>query len=227
MTKRKIIFTFIAIFLTVFGAQAQFETDNNGNPENWCRNGLFPQASGSFRIAKITGARNEKVFFYNDFEEDCPKSASCKTKSYVIPNDEVIVSRTYGNFACSWYQPKKGSETVGWISLDKIEFKESEQNSAWIGDWMFYDNSIKIAPMKLDGKVKITGNAFWKGLGDNIHIGEIDFSGVPENNKLGLGEEGEYECRVKMQRIGKYLIVSDNLNCGGANVSFNGIYRRK
>lgn len=206
---------------------APLEYANNGNPVNWCRNGLFPKDSENFRIAKITGAKNEKVFFYKDDNENCPKSANCKMKSYVIPSDEVIISRTYGNFACSWYQPKKGSETVGWISLDKIEFIESERNTPWIGDWEFYDNSIKIAPMKLDGKVKITGNAFWRGLGDNIHIGKIDFSGIPENGKLSLGDEGEYECRVKMQRVGQFLIVSDNLNCGGANVSFNGIYRRK
>lgn len=205
---------------------APLQYANNGNPVNWCRNGLFPKDSENFRIAKITGTKNEKVFFYADDNENCPKSANCKMKSYVIPNDEVIVSRTYGNFACSWYQPKKGSETVGWIELSKLDFVENAENLPWIGDWNFYDNSIKIAPMKLDGKVKITGNAFWKGLGDNIHIGEIDFSGIPENNKLSLGDAGEYECRVKMQRVGKFLIVSDNLNCGGANVSFNGVYQR-
>ncbi len=227
MKKRKIILTFLICFLTVLGASAQVETGDDGNPVNWCRNGFFPKSSENFRIAKIKGAKKEKVFFYNDEKEDCPKNVNCKTKSYIIPNDEVIVSRTYGDFACAWFQPKKGSETVGWIALDKLGFVENNQKLPWVGDWTFYDNSIKIAPMKLDNKMKITGNAFWKGIGDNIHIGEIDFSGVPETNKLSLGEEGEYECRVKMQRIGKFLVVSDNLNCGGANVTFNGIYQKK
>lgn len=227
MKKRTIILTFLMIFLTALIVSAQVETGDDGNPVNWCRNGLFPKSSENFRIAKITAAKNEKVFFYNDENEDCPKNANCKTKSYVIPNDEVIVSRNYGDFACAWFQPKKGSETVGWIALEKLKFVDNNQTLPWIGDWTFYDNSIKIAPMKLDNKVKITGNAFWKGLGDNIHIGEIDFSGIPENNKLSLGDEGEYECRVKMQRVGKFLIVSDNLNCGGANVTFNGVYQKK
>lgn len=214
------------MLLTVLSVSAQNETVEliNGNPVNWCRNGLFPKDSENFRIAKIKGAKNEKVFFYADEKEDCPKSAKCKMKSYVISNDEVIVSRTYGDFACAWFQPKKGSETVGWIELNKLDFVENAEILPWIGDWNFYDNSIKITPMKLEGKIKITGDATWKGMGDNVHIGEIDFSGVPENNKIELGEEGEYQCRVKMQRVGKFLIVSDNLNCGGANVTFSGVY---
>lgn len=200
---------------------------NSGNPVNMCRNGLFPSDSDNFRIGKITGRRNEKIFFYKDDESICPGDEKCKTKSYIVPGDEIIVARTFGNYACGWYQPAKGYETVGWISLDKIDFLDDSRDLPWIGGWSYGENSIKIAPMKIDGKVKITGNAFWIGLGDNVHIGEIDFSGIPVNNKLELGESGEYECRVKMQRAGKFLIVSDNLNCGGANVSFNGVYRRE
>ncbi len=199
---------------------------NNGNSVNFCRNGLFPSDSDNFRIAKVSGSQNEKIFFFKDDEPICPGNEKCKTKSYVIPGDELIVARTFGNYACSWYQPANGSETVGWISLDKIDFIVDQRELPWIGDWTFGENSIKIAPMKIDGKVKITGNAFWKGFGDNIHIGEIDFSGIPAINRLQLGEAGEYDCRVKMQRVGKYLMVSDNLNCGGANVTFNGVYRR-
>jgi hypothetical protein len=30
-----------------------------------------------------------------------------------------------------------------------------------------------------------------------------------------------------MQLVGKLLVVGDNLHCGGANVSFSGIYQRK
>jgi hypothetical protein len=30
-----------------------------------------------------------------------------------------------------------------------------------------------------------------------------------------------------MQLVGKHLVVGDNLHCGGANVSFSGVYRRK
>lgn len=205
---------------------APLQYANNGNPVNICRNGLFPKDSDEFKVAKVIGARNEKVNFFDDSSEICPGNANCKTRSYVIPGDEVIVSRTYGNYACSWFQPKKGFETVGWISLDKLRFEENVSGANWLGNWSYAENSINIARAKTPGMVHVTGNAFWKGLGDNIHIGEIDFLGSIKGTKMSLGEEGEYECRVKMQCAGKYLVVSDNLNCGGVNVSFNGVYRK-
>jgi hypothetical protein len=66
-------------------------------------------------------------------------------------------------------------------------------------------------------------------LGDNVHIGELDHSAKPSLNKLKLGEtdDDEFACKVAMQLVGKFLIVSDNLNCGGANVTFSGVYLKK
>jgi hypothetical protein len=39
-----------------------------------------------------------------------------------------------------------------------------------------------------------------------------------------MDEEG---CRVRMQRIGPWLLVEDNGGCGGSGVTFSGLYRRK
>jgi hypothetical protein len=33
-------------------------------------------------------------------------------------------------------------------------------------------------------------------------------------------------CRVRMQRVGPWLVVGDNGGCGGAGVSFTGLYDR-
>jgi len=37
----------------------------------------------------------------------------------------------------------------------------------------------------------------------------------------------EQGCRVRMQRIGPWLLVEDNGDCGGSGVTFSGLYRRK
>lgn len=203
----------------------------DGNPENWCRNGFFPRESENYSFGKIKGKKSEKIYFYGDDEKDCPNSEKCRLKSYIIPNDEVIVSRKFGNFVCAWFQPKKGSETVGWVSLDKIEFLDmvkSVGKEDWTGNWKFYDSEIKIAPTAKPDVYKITGNAFWKGLGDNIHIGELDGDAklVATNLKYGEDDEDEFSCKVTMKLINRFMIVSDNMNCGGANVSFSGVYRR-
>jgi len=32
---------------------------------------------------------------------------------------------------------------------------------------------------------------------------------------------------MTVQRSGKFLVVGDNLHCGGANVSFSGVYQKR
>lgn len=224
----------VVFLLMIFGflLTEQVFGQIEGNPENYCRNGFFPRESSVYQMAKIIGKKGDRIYFYGDERDDCPSGKNCRLKSYVIPNDEVIVSRTFGNFACVWFQPKKGSETVGWIEVDKFELIETNQNpdlKNWLGEWRYYDNSIVISKSKTPDLLDIKGNAFWKGLGDNIHIGELDDTSKPSENKLKLGENdtSEYACKVSMQLVGKYLIASDNLNCGGANVTFSGVYRKK
>jgi hypothetical protein len=228
---KKFIQNFAVLFFG-FLLTAQVFGQLEGNPENFCRNGFFPRESENYKIAKIKGIKGEKVYFYGDDREDCPGGKDCRLKSYLIPNDEVIVSRSFGNFACGWFQPRKGSETVGWIETEKLEWVETVQNPAqkeWFGEWRHYDNSIRISKSKTAGLFDIKGNAIWKGLGDNINIGGLDHKAKPSGNTLKFGEpeSDKYGCRVRMFLVGKYLIVSDNLQCGGANVSFSGVYLKK
>lgn len=202
----------------------------DGNPASWCRNGHFPSYKVDFRLARIKGKKNTRSYFYKD-SDDCPDGINCREKAYVIAGDEVIVAREYGDYSCVWFQPRNGSETVGWLKTsdllsNKTPVKPGRAN--WLGDWRFAGNNIKLIPEKTLGDFLITGNALWKGLGDNVHIGELNFSGTPDKSKLEAGTGSDkYDCRVKMQRLGRYLIVSDNKNCGGVNVTFDGVYLRK
>lgn len=228
---KKIIFAFcIVIFASISIVQAQTvdEETFDGSPANWCRGGRWTMPEVDFKLATVKGKKNEKAHFYGD-DNDCPNGKNCRRGSYVIAGDELIVQRTYKNFACTWYQPKKGYGTVGWISLDKLNIQDKTENDGdWTGEWIYGENNIDIQAAQSRGKYTVKGNAFWKGVGDNIHIGELDYEGMPEGDLMKVGDgEDKYDCRAKMQRLGKYLIVSDNLMCGGANVTFNGIYLKK
>jgi len=224
-------FVFLLTF-TVFILTIQVSAQLEGNPDNFCRNGAFPRESKDFRLARITGKKGDRVYFYGDEREDCPGGKDCRLKSYVIAGDEVIVSRTFGDYACGWFQPVKGAETVGWIKSENLEILEPNRNPSvgnWLGEWRFYDNSVEITTSKTRGSFVVTGNATWKGLGDNVHVGELDESVKPVENLLKLGENDneEYACKVSMWLLGKYLVVSDNLRCGGLNVTFSGVYQKK
>ena len=43
-----------------------------GNPDNICRNGSFPRESKDYRLAKITGAAGDRIYFHGDGNEHCP-----------------------------------------------------------------------------------------------------------------------------------------------------------
>lgn len=202
-----------------------------GNPDNWCRQGFFTADSNEFGIGRVKGNRRSRVYFYGDDNDKCPETASCRTRSYVVSGDTVITNRKRGDYVCAWFAPTKGAPTVGWLKASELELPEilsDASEKVWIGEWKYADNNITFAPAKLSGTLTVKGNAFWKGLGDNIHIGELDGVAKHNDGKLEYADgNGEYDCRASMQLVTEmFLIVADNLNCGGMNVSFSGIYRK-
>ena len=100
-----------------------------GNPENWCRDGAFPRESKTYRLTQIKGAAGDKVHFHDDGEERCPGHESCRTKAYVIPNDQVVVSRRSGSSPAAGFshararRPLAGSKprgSRGWKPGDRL-----------------------------------------------------------------------------------------------------------
>ncbi|MBK9153789.1 MAG: hypothetical protein IPM25_06170 [Chloracidobacterium sp.] len=202
-----------------------------GNPENWCREGFFTRDSTEFKIGIIKKAGNSRAYFHNDDGEGCPGAASCKSKAYIINNDKVVVNREYGRFSCVWFSPVRGRPTIGWIETADLVWVKTPLTaglSPWLGKWGYAENSISFTNNKLPGFLNVTGSAFWKGVGDNIHVGELDGRFEAKNGLLNYSDgDSEYDCKASMRLIGDFLIVTDNLNCGGVNVSFSGVYLKK
>jgi hypothetical protein len=215
-----ICFTLLCVsLLPVFGQRG-------GNPENFCRNGAFPKDSEDFRVAKIKAAKGERVYFFDD-DRNCPNDQNCRRKAYLIDKDEVLISRTFGNYFCAWYQPRKGSEVVGWLPKDKIDFPvaNSDNFASWLGDWTFYDNALKISRGEKPDSLRVSGNALWKGRSDNLHVGEVDSTGMPDDKQFMRLTDGI--CEIRLYLVSRYLVVADNNECGGMNVSFSGVYLKK
>jgi hypothetical protein len=214
----------LLLVLTV-PAHALAQDAPSGNPPNFCRNGGFASDAAEFRTARVVGAKGSRAYFHGDEDEDCP-SAKCRKKAYLIPGDKVIVSRSLGDWLCAWYQPSKGGETVGWIPAHRLSVAETLKSlpSAWLGKWEFYYQTLDIGRDARTGLLRVEGVALWKGFGDNIHTGAVSGAARPEGNVLVVEED---ICRVNLRLVGAYLVVTDNSDCGGMNVRFDGVYRKK
>ena len=217
----------LALCCSAAGARAQEE---GGNPANWCRNGAFTRDSGTFGVARVKGAKRSRLYFQGD-EEGCPGAdAKCRQKAYVIPGNEVLTSRTFGDWVCAWYQPARGAETVGWLPADRLGAVATAENAplaSWLGAWGFYDSSLRVRRGRRVDVLSVSGAATWQGVNPgNVHVGELSGRGTPVGNVLKLGEDPE-DCQATLRLVGPYLVVADNKRCGGLNVTFDGVYRRK
>jgi hypothetical protein len=71
-----------------------------------------------------------------------------------------------------------------------------------------------------------------------VNSGELDGEAKPRGNTLAIGydpdksaelptpEAAKDSCAARLSLYGRYLVVEDNLGCGGMNVSFSGVYVR-
>ena len=217
----------LALGCAAAGARAQ---EAGGDPANWCRNGAFTRDSKEFGLARVKGEKGARVYFYRE-EEGCPgPAAKCRQKAYLVPGDEVVTSRTFGDWVCAWYQPARGTETVGWLAADRLDAVATVEDAplaSWLGTWSFYDNSLRLSRGRRVDVLSVSGDATWQGVNPgNVHVGELSGQGTPAGNVLKLGEDPE-DCQATLRLVGTYLLVSDNKQCGGLNVTFDGVYRKK
>lgn len=190
-----------------------------------------------------------KTFFVKGagLQKSCPSdSATCREKAYLVSGDQVIVSAVGKSFVCGEYVNAKGLVRAGWLPASAITLAPEAPAgpSDWVGRWTGGpEQSVTIEKGTQAGLLKIKGNATYGALDPDrvkrgaVNLGEIDASVKPEGSFLAFtmgesatlpyGEGDEYDCRVRMRLLGQFLLVEDNRNCGGMNVSFAGAYRRK
>jgi hypothetical protein len=214
----------LALFCACLTARAQ---GAGGAPANLCRNGGFASDAKEFRAARVRGPRGSRAYFYGE-DEGCPgPEAKCRQKTYVVSGDALVVSRAYGDYVCAWFQPARGYETVGWLRSDRLELSGPDADPAparWLGEWALHENSLSIRRGAKAGELRVEGSAVWHGIGDNVHVGEVAASAAPVGASLTLEDD---ICKLTLRLVGDFLVADDNGECGGVNVTFDGVYRRK
>ncbi|MGF6230860.1 hypothetical protein QFZ27_004815 [Inquilinus ginsengisoli] len=178
----------------------------------------------------------------------CPNdTAACAAKGYLVAKDLVVVTGTRGAYACATFTgagPKFAS-TTGLLPLNALTDAPASTADDWRGTWRSGDEQeIDIKPAT-GGAIAIEGNASWGGSDPErvargaVNVGQIRGTLTPANGKAAFsaGDDGEaapYDadpgndsvCRVRLWRLGPYLVAADNVMCGGMNVTFTGVYRR-
>jgi hypothetical protein len=190
-------------------------------------------------VSKVT-AQPRVNFIKSPYDDDftaaaCPAATkACRKKSYLVTGDLVLVGKTQGDFTCVSYQSplaKKHIWAAGWMpgaALTPVTPMPSPTTSDWIGTWHHPYGSIEIKTGD-GGKLRLEGLLVVPTARD-FHNGGFKAQVVPQNNAIAFADDGSNYgegCLVRMQRIGPWLLVADNSGCGGAGVSFTGLYRRK
>jgi len=163
--------------------------------------------------------------------ETCPADTlACRKKSYLVTGDLVLTGKILGAFTCTSYQMKKQVWATGWLpsaALTPVAPMALPKLSDWLGTWDHPGGGVEIT-RGAGGKLHIEGLMLVPA-GRSTNNGDFKADVAPHGDTISFTDEGGYgdECHVRMQRIGPWLMVEDNDGCGGAGVTFSGLYHRK
>ncbi|MBF9234264.1 hypothetical protein [Microvirga alba] len=201
-------------------------------------------------IGKVDSNTDRVNFVKNrSTQNSCPSNdAACREKGYLVQGDQVIVSTIGENFVCADYVNSKGLTRAGWLPRSAIAIVPNQTSfrpEDWVGQWKGGpEQKISIEKTaKSNSDIKISGEATFGALDPArvkrgaVNLGEISATTVPDGGSLAftMGDDktlpytqgDDYDCRVRMRLVGSFLLVEDNRNCGGMNVSFSGAYQRR
>lgn len=233
----------IGLFLGVMMAATSASAYDAEDPAN-C-NGAEQGEALTIQVSKVT-AEPRINFVKSPYDDDfkaasCPATTdACRKASYLVTGDLVLVGKTRGAFTCVTYQSTSGRKpifTSGWLpsaALTPVKPMALPRIADWIGNWDQHYAGIEIKRGGIGGRLQIDGIAAFKGARD-VHTGVLEAQVMPGQDSIAFLDDGwmpfetkcDSACRVRMQRIGPWLVVVDNGGCGGAGVTFEGFYHRK
>jgi hypothetical protein len=152
----------------------------------------------------------------------------------VVSGDELLTGRSAGAYVCALF-PGRGGGSAGWVQrarLQALPVEASPSLSAWAGHWANGDDTISLT---VKGAALVAdGNAYWPSAHPSAsqfpggpNLGDLSGTARPTGARLVFADLDPQACSATLTLIGVLLVVSDNGACGGQNVSFSGVYRRR
>lgn len=215
--------------------------------ENECRRAPTLSAGPVLALGRVSAPGCTAFVKDSLARAGCPDPGpACRERAYLVTGDAVILGERRGAFLCATYRSAKDDDVgrTGWIPAEAVavEPAASVAVEGWLGTWKQAEAQIRVTPGDKAGTLAVAGDATW-GAGDpdrvsrgGIHTGEMSGTVVPVGDaaSFAVGETGtlpvqkgsETDCKIWLRRLGPWLVVDDNLACGGLNVTFRGVYRR-
>lgn len=190
----------------------------HGEPPGSCDEWSFPTAPGPLLLGEVT--RGPRLHFHDASGAGCPAGPDCERGAYLVPGDRVLVAGVGEGFACAWFSGGAGV-TVGWLPADGLTAR-AHADAGPVGAWGARDADLAIS--REGEQLLVSGTATWMS-GSSVHVGELDREVLVEEGDALLLDT-DWGCHVRLRTVDRWLVVDDNNHCGGANVSFTGVYQR-
>jgi hypothetical protein len=221
------VYQYLFVMLALGLAAPASAEDDDGT----CRNGGFPMENAKFGVAVVKGAGRAYLLYDMD---GCPAiSTRCQKvgEGYILPGDKVATGRAMGDYVCAYY-PSRDGGSAGWVEKSRLRPLPIEAKplpSTWLGAWSDEGNPAMSITQE-QGSLHVVGESYWPGRSRRKewplgwpHTGEIDGTLTLLGNRASYDDDG---CKIELTLVGDFLVAADNRECGGANVNFDGVYRR-
>jgi len=206
-----------------------------------CKELAYAEDLSNLSLGVIAGGRVNFVADESDRAE-CPSAgAACRRRAFLRARDKVVFAKDARkpDYVCAAYVDGEGRQTSGW--LPKASVKAATAPLNWIGAWKRKGDADINFKRKTAASIDVSGSATWgsaaMGNLEAPFMGELSADFDPKLAVQGFSYDGESQvaygkgdgkdCAALMSQLGPYLFVVDNMQCGGLNVTFTGLYTRR
>lgn len=173
---------------------------------------LDDELSSAFNMA-MTNSKNPKALKKQQLNWLKTKRNVCQTNTCLETayQDRIAVLNSAAG--------SSGNGNVSAISGEYVRYNEN-------GKPDYHAASLTVFSLE-KGKAKITGSAIWIGdvKMENVHTGEVDGTFVLQGDEV-IYQDGTGCQFILLFGKNALTINNDNGQCGGANVTFNGYYKK-
>ena len=165
--------------------------------------------------------------------DPCHAESLDPTKPEDYQGDLIAPGATQGRWICAMV-----GGWSGWVPTDRlapVPFTPAITTQQWLGTWTNGhagtqgDRLILTRSAEGHGKIHVEGRAYYTNIAHNVSSGEVSGDAVAQGPFLHILDHGEMpDCVLDLKydlASGRFRAV-DNQQCGGFNVSFNGIWHR-